>query len=92
MGDIIAWFPRDIPLFSTINFINSQNNEIEIANKNIKSINFSIMNEYREYILDAPICYLHFQLITYDTTNWYKKFYNLLNDIAYYLLSSYFKK
>jgi hypothetical protein len=92
MGDIITWFPRDIPLFSTINYTNTYNKEIEIANKNIKSIGFSIMNEYREFILDAPICYLHFQLITYENINWYKRLYNILNDISYYLLASYFKK
>ena len=90
IGDIICWIPRDIPPFSTINY--TGNREIEISNKNIKSINFSIINEYQEYIHDAPFVYLHFQLITYDNTNWYKRFYNLLNDIAYYMLSSYFKK
>lgn len=90
-GDIICWIPRDIPLFSTINYSND-GREIELANKNIKSINFSILNEYQEYILDAPVCYIHFQLITYDNTNWFKKFYMLLTDISYYLLSSYFLK
>lgn len=90
VGDIICWIPRDIPPFSTINY--SNNNEIEIANKNIKSINFSIINEYQEYILDASNVFIHFQLITYDNTNWYKRFYNLLNDMSYYMLSSYFKK
>jgi hypothetical protein len=92
VGDIVFWCPRDIPLFSTINYFNDSNREIELANKNIKSINFSIINEYNEYILDAPISYIHFQLITYDNTNWYKRFFNILNDISYYLLSSYFKK
>jgi hypothetical protein len=91
-GDIICWLPRDIPLFSTINYFNTSNREIEISNKNIKNINFSIMNEYQEYILDAPNSYIHFQLITYDNTNWYKRFYKLLYDISYYLLSLYFKK
>lgn len=89
-GDIICWMPRDIPLFSTINYFNNNNREIELANKNIKSINFSILNEYQEYILDAPVSYIHFQLITYDNTNWFKKFYVMLNDISYYLLSLYF--
>lgn len=90
IGNIVCWVPRDIPPFSTINYTN--NNEIEISNKNIKSINFSIINEYQEYILDAPNVFIHFQLITYDNTNWYKRFYNILNDIAYYMLSNYFKK
>jgi hypothetical protein len=91
IGDIICWIPRDIPLFSTINYVNNDR-EIDIANKNIKSVNFALMNEYQEYILDAPSCYIHFQLITYDNTNWYKRFYKLLYDISYYLLSLYFKK
>lgn len=91
-GDIIAWFNRDTPLFTTINYINNSNREIEISNKNIKSINFSIINEYQEFITDVPACYIHFQLITYDNTNWYKRYYDILTDIAYYLLSSYFKK
>ena len=90
ISNIICWMSRDIPIFSTINY--SSNNEIEIADKNIKSINFSIINEYQEYILDCPNVLIHFQLITYDNTNWYKRFYNILNDIAYYLLSTYFKK
>jgi hypothetical protein len=92
IGDIICWLPRDIPLFSTINFFNDTGREIELANKNIKSINISIINEYQEYILDAPASFIHFQLITYDNSNWFKKFYLLLNDISYYLLSLYFKK
>lgn len=93
VGDIICWIPRDIPPFSTINYSSlGTNNEIEISNKNIKSINFSIINEYQEYIRDAPNVFIHFQLITYDNTNWYKRFYNLLNDISYYMLSTYFKK
>ena len=90
IGNIICWVPRDIPIFSTINY--SGNDEIEIADKNIKSINFSIINEYQEHLLDCPNVFLHFQLITYDNTNWHKRFYNILNDIAYYLLSTYFKK
>lgn len=89
-GDIICWIPRDIPLFTTINYNNVNNIEIDISNRNIKSLTISILNEYQEYIIDAPISLIHFQLIVYDATNWYKRFYKILNDIAYYLLSSYF--
>lgn len=92
IGNIICWIPRDIPLFNTINYTNDNNNEIELANNNIKSINISLFNEYQEYILDAPSSYIHFQLIIYDTTNWYKKFYKIINDISYYLLSIYFNR
>jgi hypothetical protein len=89
-GDIITWIPRDIIPFSTINYTN--NNEILLANKNIKSINISLMNEYNEYILDAPDSCIHFQLIIYESINWEKKFYRLIYDIYYSLLSIYFKK
>jgi hypothetical protein len=92
IDNIICWIPRDTPLFTTINYTNNQNREILISNKNIKSINFSIRNEYLEYILDAPVSYIHFQLVTYNNTNWIEKIYNLLNDISYYLISLYFKK
>ena len=49
ISNIITWFSRDIPLFSTINHIENDN-EILISNKNIKSINFNIVNEYQEFI------------------------------------------
>ena len=35
MGDIIAWVSRDVPLFTTITYINNQNRGIEIANKTV---------------------------------------------------------
>lgn len=89
VGDIIAWVPRDIPIFSTINYTNN-GVEFELANKNIKSFNLSLLNEYNEYILDAPPSYIHFQLIMYDGTNWIKQIYKLISDIGYYLLSIYF--
>jgi len=91
-GDIITWIPRDIVPFSTINYTNTNNDEILLANKNLKSINISLMNEYNEYILDAPDSSIHFQLIIYESINWKKKFYKLIYDIYYSLLSLYFKK
>lgn len=91
-GDIICWVSRDVPLFTTINYINNQNIEIEIVNKNIKSLDISIMNEYKELILDAPYSHIHLQLIIYEKIDWYKKFYKLISDIYYSLLSLYFKK
>jgi len=91
VGNIIHWFDRDIPPFTTINYTNNMNKEIEISDRNIKSIKFSLVNEFGTAIYDAPECLLHFQLITYDNTNWYKKFYSLLNDISYYLLSLYWR-
>ena len=63
MGDIIAWVSRDVPLFTTINYINNQNREIEIANKNIKSLNILIMNEFKEFITDCPECHIHLRFM-----------------------------
>jgi hypothetical protein len=91
VGNIVHWFDRDIPPFTTISYTNNMNKEIEIADRNIKSIKFSLVNEFGTSIYDAPECLLHFQLITYDNTNWYKKYYSLLNDISYYLLSLYWR-
>lgn len=92
ISDIICWVPRDVPPFTTINYVNNMNKEIEISNRNLKNINFTLINEYQNPIYDAPICYMHFQLITYDATNWYKKFFTILNDISYYLLSLYWRR
>lgn len=92
INNIICWISRDIPLFSTINYNNINNNEIDISDKNIKSINFTLCNEYQEFILDAPPSFIHFQLITYDNTNWIKKIYSIFTEISYYLLALYFKK
>lgn len=92
VGNILCWLSRDIPLFSTINYYNDNNLEIELSNKNIKNIHFTIINEYQEFIMDAPPSFIHFQLIIYDNTNWFKRFYKLLYDIFYSLLSLYFKK
>jgi hypothetical protein len=91
-GDIITWISRDIPLFSTINYENISGRDIELVDKNIASFNIFIMNEFNEYIMDAPECHLHFQLITYENINWYKRFYKLIDNIYYSLLSLYFKK
>ena len=91
VGNIVHWFDRDIPPFTTISYTNNMNKEIEISDRNIKSIKFSLVNEFGTSIYDAPQCLLHFQLITYDNTNWHKKFYSLLNDISYYLLSLYWR-
>jgi hypothetical protein len=63
IGDIIAWVSRDVPLFSTITYINNQNREIEIANKNIKSLQILIMNEFKEFITDCPECHIHLRLM-----------------------------
>ncbi len=92
ISDIITWVNRDCPLFSTINYNNNQNLEIELSNKNLTNINFYLMNEYKEFIEDAPPCSLHFQLIIYDNINWYKRFYKLLNEIYYSILSFYFRR
>ncbi len=47
ISNIKAWVSRDVPSFSTITYINNQYREIEIANKNIKSLKILITSEFK---------------------------------------------
>ena len=76
VGNIICWIPRDIPLFSTINYENVSNRDIELSHTNINNFNIMLLNEYNEFISDAPECYIHLQLITYENINWSRNFIN----------------
>jgi len=91
INEMITWINRDIAPFTTISYYNYENVTYELATQNLKTINFQIMNEYKQVILDAPPSFIQFQLIIEDTTNWYQKFYKLINDIYYSILSLYFK-
>lgn len=87
INEMICWINRDIPPFTTINYNNYDNNSYEIGLKNIKIINFVIMNEYKQIILDAPSAYIQFQLIVENKKNELSKIYEVLNDIYYSILS-----
>jgi hypothetical protein len=80
IGSICCWLDRsDIP-FKTITYNNSEENEI--ANKNIKNINFKILNEYREIISNMPDIQLQFQIIIKDGYNYNRKIVKLLNHMV----------
>jgi hypothetical protein len=91
INEMICWVNRDVPPFTTINYTNLENVEYELGTTNLKSINFKIMNEYKQLIVDAPPSFIQFQLIIDKKIDWFQKFYKLINDIYYTLLSLYFK-
>lgn len=89
INEIICWINRDIPPFTIINYNNYENNIFEISSKNIKTINFMIMNEYKQIIMDAPPAFINFQLIVENkkNNNELSKIYEVLNNIYYSILS-----
>lgn len=92
INELICWVSRDVAPFTTIDYTNLEGVEFELGSSNVKTINFKIMNEYKQLILDAPPCFIQFQLIIDKKVDWYSKFYKLFNDMYYALLSLYFKK
>ena len=63
INEIICWINKDEPPFTTLKYENLMNVEFKLSNNNLTYINFSIMNEYKEYIRDCPNSFLHFQII-----------------------------
>lgn len=62
INEIICWMDKDIPTFVTIKYENFNGDEFKIANKNLTYINFTLMNEFKEVIRDAPEYYIQFQI------------------------------
>ena len=92
INELICWVSRDVAPFTTIDYTNLEGVEFELGSPNVKTINFKIQNEYKQLLVDAPPCFIQFQLIIDKKVDWYDKFYKLLNDMYYALLSLYFKK
>jgi len=63
IGDVIAWFSKDIPAFSYINWYNPTDAKIEIDDKLITKINFKVINEYQQVLTDIPSCLFHLQIV-----------------------------
>jgi plastocyanin len=63
VGDIFAWFNKDLAPFQYINWTNQTDYKIEIDDKLITKINFKIVNEYAQVMNDVPACNFHLQLI-----------------------------
>lgn len=94
INEMICWVSRDVAPFTTIDYTNLENVEFELGTTNLKSINFKIMNEYKQLLLDAPPSFIQFQIIIdkkMSWFDWYDKFYKLLGNMYYSLLSLYFK-
>jgi hypothetical protein len=61
IGSLVLWIDRtDVP-FKTITY--KGDDLIEIVDKNIKNINFKILNEYREQVVMMPNIQIQFSLI-----------------------------
>lgn len=91
INEIICWINRDTAPFTTISYTNTEDTIFEIASTNLKSINFQLVNEYKQMIIDAPSYFVQFQIHIENNTKWHEKFYKLLNDMYYSLVSLYFK-
>lgn len=63
VGDVIAWFSKDCPAFSYINWSNPTDYKIEIDNKIITKITFKLLNEYAQVLNEMPSCLFHMQVI-----------------------------
>jgi len=63
IGDIFAWFSKDIAPFQYINWTNPTDSKIEIDDKLISKITFKITNEYLQVLNDIPPCNFHLQII-----------------------------
>lgn len=92
INELICWVSRDVAPFTTIDYTNLEGVEYELGTTNIKTINFKIQNEYKQLILDAPPCFIQFQLIVEKKIDWMSKFYDLISEMYYAMLSLYFKK
>jgi len=95
INEMICWVSLDVAPFTSIDYTNLENVEYELGTTNLKSINFKIMNEYKQMLLDAPPSFIQFQIIIdkkMSWFDWYDKFYKLLSNIYYSLLSLYCEK
>jgi hypothetical protein len=63
IGDVIAWFPKDIAPFQYINWNNATDYKIEIDDRIITKINFKIVNEFAQVMNDVPSCNFHLQIV-----------------------------
>ncbi len=63
VGDIFAWFNKDLAPFQYINWTNQTDYKIEIDDKLITKINFKIVNEYAQVMNDVPACNFLLQII-----------------------------
>jgi hypothetical protein len=63
IGDIFAWFSKDIAPFQYINWINPTDEKIEIDDKLITKVNIKVTNEYLQVLNNIPPCLIHLQIV-----------------------------
>jgi hypothetical protein len=96
ISDFLYWINKqDIEPFKMINYKNEDCSTVysyNVLNQNFNSLNFKLVNEYNQPILDAPDFLLQLQISVFDKDNNYFKEamlqgLKLLNEIYFLLLN-----
>ena len=96
VSDILYWFNKqDIEPFKMINYRNEDCSTVysyNVLNTSFMTLNFKLVNEYNQPILDAPDFLLQLQISVFDKDNNYFKeamlqALKLLNEIYFTLLN-----
>jgi hypothetical protein len=96
ISDFLYWINKqDVEPFKMINYKNEDCSTVysyNVLNQNFSSLNFQLVNEYNEPILDAPDFLLQLQISIFDKDNNYFKEamlqgLKLLNEIYFLLLN-----
>ena len=96
ISDFLYWINKqDVEPFKMINYRNEDCSTVysyNVLNKNFNSLNFKLVNEYNQPILDAPDFLLQLQISVFDKDNNYFKEamlqgLKLLNEIYFLLLN-----
>ena len=96
VSDILYWINKqDVEPFKMINYKNEDCSTLysyNVVNRSFSYFNFKLVNEFNQYIYDAPDCLLQLQITVYDKDNTYFKeatiqLLKLLNDIYFTILN-----
>ena len=96
VSDFLYWVNKqDVEPFKMINYKNEDCSTVysyNVLNKTFNALNFKLVNEFNEPILDAPDLLLQLQISIYDKDNYFfkegiLKGIGLLNDIYFTLLN-----
>ena len=96
VSDILYWINKqDVEPFKMINYKNEDCSTVysyNVLNTSFMTLNFKLVNEYNQPILDAPDCLLQLQISVFDKDNNYFKeamlqALKLLNEIYFTVLN-----
>ena len=96
ISDFLYWVNKqDVEPFKMVNYKNDDCGTVysyNVANRKFNTLNFKLVNEFNEFIYDAPDFLLQLQITVFDKDNAYFKeaslqVLKLLNDIYFILLN-----